>query len=208
VSSGPACGFISDAAIHISEFDAFARPLDMVEFDLAESNRTRWARGMQWFRVGLAGFALVLGGLFGWGAYEEFRSKELDVAHIVGVVLISFILGMFLYMAAIWRAPATRLTIDQGSIRMDYRRGPPYVLRWDDPDLIIQGRWSQGVHDAISRGRPTFSVYGKNGGFTETFIPEAAYRELVAQSASRRLILAEVPKGAGWTLWSISPADT
>jgi hypothetical protein len=192
----------------ISEFDAFAQPLDMVDVDLSESNRTARAWGRKWLFIGLAGFALIIGGIVAWDTYVEIRTTGLDPPHIVTAVLFSFIIGMFLFMDAIGRAPATRLIVDSESIQLTYQRGPPYVPRWSDPDLIIRGRWNQGVRDSTSRGKPTFSIYGRQSGFTESFIPEAAYRELFAQSASRRLILADVRKGADWTLWSISPANT
>jgi hypothetical protein len=180
----------------------------MVDYDLTEFGRRPYGRASQAMRFGMAAFALGLGGWLGWQSYLNIISKGLSAGYVVGIVGIYFILGMFLYMAAIQRAQAARLLIDHQSVRLIYRRGAPYVLSWSDPDLILQGRRTPDSSGLASWGRPAFSIYGSHGGFTESGIPESAYRELVAQSASRGLVLAERHRGPNSILWAISPANT
>jgi hypothetical protein len=82
----------------------------MVDYDLTEFGRRPYGRASQAMRFGMAAFALGLGGWFGWQSYLNIISKGLRAGYVVGIVGIYFILGMFLYMAAIQRSHSTRTT--------------------------------------------------------------------------------------------------
>ncbi len=183
-------------------------PTGRKEYDLTESNRFGWVTGIRSAMLGLRAFTVVLLGDISYGVYLMARSTGLDSAHLVGVPLLYFCGGMLLLVSVRYRPPAVRLMLDDSGIHLIYHRGKQYFQGWSDPDFVVRGRWTPGVRDAISRGRPLYSIYGRFGGLTETFIPEVAYSDLKTQSESRGFILAEPPGNRGWTLWAISPPNS
>jgi len=178
------------------------------EYDLTESNRFGWVIGLRLTILGLGAFAVLLLGWVGYGTYLRANSTGFDSAELVGLPALYFCIGMMLIIPALYRAPAAQLIVDDSGIRLNYSRGKPYSQVWSDPNIAVRGRWTPGVRDSISRGRPLYPIYGRFGGLTETFIPEAAYRDLKAWSESRGLILAEPPRNRGWTRYSISPPNS
>ena len=173
------------------------------EYDLVAANQFGWVRGVKWFRIGLATFAVVLTALVAEGVYKKAVAGQLDSAHLVGAVLSFVILGLFLFVCAALRSPAVRLSLSDEGVRLIYRRGGPYLRRWDDPSIVIRGRWTEGVQDTISRGKPRYSVYGRFQGLTESFVPEEAFRALRAQAKARSLYLTEHSGNPGWTLYQL-----
>jgi hypothetical protein len=163
---------------------------------------------MRFLFLGLELFAIVFLGIFSYGVFLMAASTGLDTAHLVALPGFYFCGGMMVLFSVLYRAPAARLVVDGNGIHLIYRSGQPYSQDWSDPNIIIRGRWTPGVRDIISRGRPLYSIYGRYGGFTETFIPEVAFRDVKTRSESRGLILAERTGHREWKLFTISPPNS
>lgn len=176
----------------------------MREYDLAAANQFGWVRGIQWFRIGLGTFAVVLLAIVAWGLYDWAVAGQLNSARVVGGALSFFILGMMFFTAAAMRSPAIRLVLDDEYLRLVYRWGRQYSRKWDDPRIEIRGRWTAGVRDTISGGTPRYSVYGRFQALTESFIPQDAFRELRTQASVRGLRLTERPGNPGWFLYRLN----
>lgn len=174
------------------------------EYDLVAANQFGWVRGMQWFRIGVGTFAVVLLATVTRWVYVQAVTGQLNNAQLVGGVLIFFILGLMLFIAAAIRSPAVRLVLDDECLRLVYRRGRSYSRRWDDVRMDVRGRWTAGVRDTISGGTPRYSVYGRFQGLTESFIPQDAFRELRTQASARGLRLTERSGNLGWTLYRLN----
>jgi hypothetical protein len=179
----------------------------MTRYDLSRPLNPQWARFTFAFRIGMGAFAIILLVTTAYGVYRMVTGAGLDLPHLIGTGLIFFILGIFLLISILMRPAATGLVIDEKGVRLEYKRGQPYAQGWSDPNFVIRGQWTRGASGPASRGGPQFSIYGKQGGFSVTFVPETAYRELVVEAASRGLILAERHKGPDKVLYSISPRN-
>ena len=174
------------------------------EYDLLTANQIGWVRGLQWFRIGFGTFSAGLLALVALGVYDRAAAGQLGLADTVGGILIFFILGVILVIAAVLRSPAIRLVLDDEGLRLVYRRGRPYCPRWNDARIDVRGRWTPGARDSISGGRPRYSVYGRFKGLTESFIPQEAFVELRSQAIAQGLRLTERPGNPGWTLYRLS----
>jgi hypothetical protein len=177
----------------------------MTQYDLSESLDPRWAGVMLGLRIGMGVFAIVLLATTSYGVFRMAAGPGLDLLHDVGTGLIYFILSLFLLVAIIMRPAATGLLIDETGVRLQFKRGPPDVRLWNDAKLRLVGRRTDGVDDFISRGRPLWSIYGRFGGLTETFIPRAAFDDLVHRSDDLHLVRGEKTGRNGWFLYEIKP---
>jgi hypothetical protein len=176
----------------------------MTRFDLSESNDFTWPHAVQWFRLGLGSASVVVLAWVAYGAYKQVAGPGPNSLQIVGAGLIFWILGSILLVALLLRAPAAALVVDESGVRLEFRRGAPYVRLWNDPHVRFKGRRTVGVGDSISRGRPRWSVYGRFAGLTETFVPEAAFTELVNAAATHGFHETETQGNPGWLLYTIS----
>lgn len=174
----------------------------MTRYELSEYRKLPWARFMRWFRVGLATFAVILLADSAYGFYHQFTAGT-DLLHNVGAGLIFFILAMFLAVAILMRSGADAMTIDETGVRLEYQRGAPVVRSWGSSRPKLRGRRTDGAKDSISRGKPLWSVYGPQGGLSETFIPESAYRELVQTAQRHGLQFTERAGRPDWFLYTI-----
>lgn len=174
------------------------------EYDLVAANHFGWVLGVQWFRVGLGAFAVVLLAIVTRGVYEQAVAGQLDSTRLVGAILIFFIIGLMLFIVAALRSPAVRMVVDVEGLRLVYRSGKPFSQDWNDPGIDLRGRWTLGVRDTISRGKPRYSVYGRLGGLTESFIPEGAFRDLMAWARGRGLHRTDRPGNPGWNLYRLN----
>jgi hypothetical protein len=176
----------------------------MTRFDLRESNDFAWPHAVQWFRIGIGAFAVVFIAVVTYGLYQLITGHALSQLQAIGSGLSFWILGMFLLIAVLMRAPAAALVVDELGVRLEFKRGAPYVRLWSDPQLRLKGRRTDGVADSISRGRPRWSLCGRFGGLTESFVPEAAFNELVTAAATHGLHETETLGHPGWLLYTIS----
>ncbi len=159
-------------------------------------------RGARW---GFGTFALVSLALVSYGVYQSEVGPGLNLIHLVGIVLVYFILGLFLFIALAFRLPARALEIDDTGFRLEFEHGAPYVRKWNDPRLRITGERTRGAGDSLSRGRPRWSVYGPMGGFSESFIPEAAFDQILRESQRRNFLFAErAQTRPGWYLYTLT----
>lgn len=175
----------------------------MTRYDLGEYRKITWVRALQWFRVGLVAFAGLLIVWIAYGVVQLGGAGELSPVRILGAGLGYVILGGLLLMGLLMRAPARAIVIDENGVLLDYGRGMPDVREWNDSRTSFRGRWTSGVDDAISRGRAFRSVYGRHGAFSESFVPEAAFSELLAASRGRGFEYSETKGRPGWFLYSI-----
>lgn len=175
----------------------------MTRYDLGEFQSLTWVRAMRWLRMGCATFGVIAAIWVGYGAFLQLKGGRLDSLHIVADALAFFILGCFLFVGLAGRGAASGLVIDGTGVQLIYSRGRPDFREWDDTQIILRGRRTDGVGDSIFRGRALWSIFGRFGGLSETFIPKSAFDELVGLSGSHGLILHESRGRPGWFLYTI-----
>jgi hypothetical protein len=178
--------------------------MGMGSHDLRESNDFAWPRVIFWFRIGMATFAIVLLASVLYGLYQVITGPGLSQAQIVGAGLIVVILGLFLLVGLAGRSAAQELIIDQTGVRLSYRRGRPDFRPWDAPRVTVRGRRTDGASDSVSRGRALWSIYGRFGALSETFIPAAAFSELVDTARNHGLRETEQRGRPGWYFYVIT----
>ena len=176
----------------------------MSRYDLKEYQSLPWVRLLFWFRIGFAVFVAVLIGSTVYGAYERVAAAEQSLLSLIGFVLISLILGLFVFVLLMMRPPATALTIDGEGVRLEFARGSTDVRRWNQPMTSFRGRYTLGVSDSVSRGQPLWSVYGRIGALPESFIPKSAFDELVLACESHGFGITRRDGRPGWTLYAIT----
>lgn len=175
----------------------------MARYDLSDFRSLPWVRYLWWFRAGIILAGTLLGVWIAIGAYQLAAGPGVTPAQGAGVAMASLIVGLFLALGFMFRTQAVGLTIDMEGIRLDYRRGPPFVRSWKTAGLTIRGRRTDGVNDSVSGGRALWSVYGRFGGLTESFIPLGAYEELLRVSSAHQTSYHEKSGGVGWFLYQI-----
>jgi hypothetical protein len=175
----------------------------MTNYDLREYRGLPWVRFMFWFRVGIAVFLLAALAWIISGVYQEAVGARLGTLQAIEFALIFGVLGTMTFMVTAMRGSAVNLTIDEWGVRLDYARGPVFSRSWTAEGVVFRGRYTRGVRDSISHGRALWSVYGRGGGFAESFIPESAYNELVSVAVAHGLRLTETNGHPGWTLYQI-----
>jgi hypothetical protein len=175
----------------------------MTYYDLEMFRVVPWVRFIRYLRIGSAIFAVVALSLSAYSVFRQAVGPGLDSLDIQGASLIFLILGLMLLYAFLMRPGARSLTIDETGIRLEFRRGPPDVRPWSNPRFRIRGRWTNGVRDGVSRGRPLWSIYGPYGGFSESFVPQTAYNDLVLEAGRHGLRVIERSGRPGWTLYTI-----
>ncbi|MGA9839095.1 MAG: hypothetical protein WBF81_07475 [Thermoplasmata archaeon] len=173
----------------------------MTDYDLREFQKLRWVRFVIWFGIGLRVFVVLFGVWFLYGSYLMFVRGGVSSLALVGIVLISWIWAMFLFLALTWRGQATSITLNQDMISIKFERGGVYARRWESPKLVIRGRKTEGAADFISAGQPLRSVYGRWMGLTESWIPAPAFRDLVEHSRFHGMDYRESRGRAGWVLY-------
>jgi hypothetical protein len=175
----------------------------MTRYDLSEFRTLTWVRITRWFRAGCATFGITFIGWTAYGVYLQAIGTGIDELHLVGLVLVFFILSFFVVIGVGGRPPANELVLDEAGIQLNYRRGRPDVRSWDDPSTSVRGRRTDGVQDSVSGGRALWSIYGRLGAMSETFIPKAAFEEIVRQANSHGLALRESISRPGWFFYRI-----
>lgn len=172
-------------------------------YDLREYRTLPWVRTLFWFRVGFSVFVAILLGSTVYGVYKQATAAQLSFPGLIGDGLIFLILGLFTCLLILMRAPATTLLIDEAGIRLEFGRGSPDVRTWSQGKTMFRGRYTGGIADSVSRGRSLWSVYGRFGALRETFIPKAAFDDLVSAAKSHGFTLSERMGRPGWTLYTI-----
>lgn len=175
----------------------------MVRYDLSSYRVLSWVRLMRGFRVGLIvfGAAGILWAVYGF--YVRNNLNPTDSLSIIGDMLVMLVFGLFLFYWLALRPQALAISIDESGVRLDFQGGRSVFNAWSDPRVSFRGRRTPGVNDSVSRGRALWSVYGRFGGFSETFIPERAYDDLRLVSECHGLKLSERSVGLGWTLYTL-----
>lgn len=163
-----------------------------------------WVRGMRWARAGFGIFAVVGIGATTYGVYRQISVSGTSPLQVVGDALVFWILAMFLALAILIRPQAEALIIDAEVVRLEFKGGKTYVREWNRAGIRLKGRRTLGVRDGVSRGRALWSIYGRFGGLSETFIPEAAFNQLVTLARGHSLRLVERSGRPGWSLYTFS----
>ena len=175
----------------------------MSRYDLRTCRALPWVSYLRWFRVCFSVFIAAVSTWVAYGLYVEASDGMLSTLRFFGVALIFLILGLFTFVVAAMRAPAIDLTIDALGFRLEFERGSPDIRLWNESRTRFLGRFTDGASDTISQGRPVWSVYGRFGALSESFIPKSAFDELVSVSKSHGFVLSERRDRPGWTLYTI-----
>jgi len=179
----------------------------MPRYDLREYRGLPRVKYVAWFRLA---FTVFLGLLLLWtfyGTYIQSTDGMLDAVRLTGVILVFIILGLFGFVVAAIRPQAVDLTIDASGVRLDYLHGSPYVRSWEEPRTRLQGRYTIGDSARAYGGQPICSVFARFGALTESFVPKAAYDELVSMATSHGFVLTERDERQGWILYSLRRVD-
>ncbi len=179
----------------------------MSRYDLRSYKAMTWARFQKWFRLAFSVFLILVTAWVAYGAYIQAAKGMLSPLTLVGIVLILLVLALFTFVVAAMRPPAVDLTLDEDGFRLDFERGSPDVRSWQDWQTRLRGRYTPGARDSISAGQPLWSVYGRFGALTESFIPGPAFDELVTMAKAHGFALSEQSGRPGWTLYSLERAD-
>jgi hypothetical protein len=177
----------------------------MTQYDLTEF---RWVGPIQFnltFAVGLGTFAIAAITWLTYGVYVMTTGGALDPLQLVGTLGLYIIFAMFLSVALMTRTPAVRLEINDFGVRLAYKRGRPYARNWNESRLTLHGRRKSDVAPSGSSVQPLWSIYGRFGGLTESFIPKVAFEDLVRHAQAHNLRLSERPGHPGWVLYTIKP---
>jgi hypothetical protein len=178
-----------------------------MEYDLSEFRDLPWVKLVRAFRVALGTFAILA---IAYAAYGTYRvAREPDIGHVqivqlLGFGLAFFVLGTMLVVAILSRRGASKLVIDGAGVRLEYGPNRADFRPWDIQGVLVRGRRTDGVRDSVSRGLPLRSIFGRNGGFQETFLTEAAFGDLLSEARSRGFELTERAGRTGWQLYSLS----
>lgn len=175
----------------------------MSRYDLLEYRKLPWVRYVRVFRVAFAVFLVAVSVWVALGVLTQAVNANLDSIKIVGSALIFMILGLFLFVVSAMRPPAISISIDQSGVRLEFRRGPPDLRTWSGRRTKFRGRYTTGASDSISNGHPLWSVYGRFGGLTESFIPGSAFRELVSEAEGHGFRRREWSGRPGWVLYAL-----
>lgn len=175
----------------------------MATYDLREYRALPWFRILFWFRIGFGVFIAALLFLILFGIYHQIETDSFGPMRAVGAGFVFLILGLLLLLAALMGPPAARLQVDEVGIRFEYARGRADSRTWESPRMKIQGRFTRGADDIISGGRPVWSIYGRFGGFSETFVPASAFEEMRASAEAHGFVMTESIGHPGWTLFKL-----
>ena len=175
----------------------------MSRYDLREYHPLTWVKFLTWFRLGFSVFVVVLCASTVYGVYTQATSTKLSVVQLIGAALVFVILGLFGFLMVLVRSPATSLIIDETGVRLEFKRGPPDVRLWIRESTVFRGRYTTGVSDSVSRGNPLWSIYGRLGAIPESFIPGAAFDNLVQAAKSHGFTVRERRGRPGWILYTI-----
>jgi hypothetical protein len=176
----------------------------LTQYDLREFQALPQVRLRTGFRIGLPFVVVAVAALAVYLGYLDFAVRPEPSVGLFTTVLLVLICGMVLWMNVSMRAGATSLTIDESGLRLAFARGPPDLRPWDNPKFLIRGRRTAGVPGKKGASVPLWSVFGPQGGLSESFIPSGAFEEIVRVSEARGYTLREVRSAQGWVLYRIS----
>ena len=163
-----------------------------------------WVRRAWWTRTGFAVFSGVVLLWIGAAVVQMDLSHQITTTQVMGAALIFWILGMFAFTAARIRLPASELVIDDTGVHLLRDNGNDDLRRWKDTKLLARGLRTEGVRDSVSHGQPRFSVYGRTGALSATFIPRAAFDELIRVGEAHGFERTDRPgRRPGWALWQL-----
>lgn len=179
----------------------------MSRYDLRAYKTMTWVRFRKWFRLAFSGFLALVTAWIVYGAYVQSADGALSSFKFVGLALILLILALFIFVVAAMRPPAVELTVDAHGLRLYFEHGSPDVRSWQAEQMRLRGRYTHGVRDSVSAGQPLWSVFGRFGALTESFIPGPAFDELVSTAKAHGFELSEKSERSGWTLYALERAE-
>ena len=178
----------------------------MTSYDLREYRTASWFRLRARFRIGFSVFVAVLVAAAVYGIYGQVSTAKFGSMQVIDAGLVFFILGLFVLVVLLMRPPAIELVVDEAGVRVVFDSGAPDVRPWGSARTRFRGRFTAGANDSVSRGQPVWSVYGPFGGFSESFVPGAAFQEFRSAAKACGFVMTERSGRPGWTLYTIAPA--
>jgi hypothetical protein len=177
----------------------------VTEYDLSEFRALPWVRFMESVRVILRLFVAAAGAGVAYDGYLVLTSGHPSVTRIAAVGGLIVLWAVFAWLGLSMRAAASKLTVDDDGICLEFPRGRSDTRRWEDPRFRMRGRRTDGVDDAVSRRSAMQSIFGPRGGASESFVPAVALEEVYATAKRHGLEVRDNPSGRpGWILYSIS----
>jgi hypothetical protein len=175
----------------------------VVSYDLRQYAAMPWFKFRRAVRLGMSvGFVLLII----WDVTDVYRQLVDGSGNALGFIgagVILLILSFLLFVALMMRPPALELTIDDEKVCLEFNRGPPDVRYWKADGVTFRGRYTAGASDLISKNQPIWSLYGRLGGLSESFIPREAFDELQTRARALGFRFTEESGHPGWRLYSL-----